>query len=242
MSPAPADAQNSSAAPIGALPPGRIGMAIFLATDVMGFGGLLLAFAVLKARALGWPDPGVRLDRLLASVLTALLLASGITMSAALAAARAGRSTARRWLVITATLGAAFVAGQLFEFHGLGERHLGLTADHAASLFYVLTGFHGLHVVAGIAVLLGVSRRARPESLEVAALYWQFVDLVWIVIFAAVYWPVAALALAAVAVAVSLRPALGGLGRSRALRAAVVGPIVLAIVLIVVNVLEARAR
>lgn len=163
-------------------------MAIFLGSDVMGFGGLLLAYAVLRARAAGWPAPALRFDRTMAATLTALLLASSATMSLALGAGRAGRPGARRWLLATAALGAAFVAGQAVEFRALaGAHHVGLAADQAASIFYVVAGFHGLHVVAGVLILLGVARRPTREPLEVAALYWQFVDLVWIVIFTVVY-------------------------------------------------------
>jgi heme/copper-type cytochrome/quinol oxidase subunit 3 len=180
-------AHQISAGDLG-LPPGRVGMAIFLASDAMGFAGLLLAYALLRAQARAWPDPTVRFDRALGAVLTALLLVSGGTMNAALAAARGGRPAARRWLLVTAALGAAFVAGQAIEFRALaGAHHLGLAADQAASIFYVVTGFHGLHVAAGVVVLLGLSRRAARESVEVASLYWQFVDLVWIVIFTVLY-------------------------------------------------------
>jgi len=225
-------------------------MAIFLGTDAMGFGGLLLAYAVLRARAADWPDPGQRFDRTLAAVLTALLLASGVAMAAALAAIRAGRPAAR-WLLATAALGAAFLAGQGIEFHALATaHHLGLDADQAMSIFYVLTGFHGLHVLAGVVILLAVARRPAREALEVASLYWQFVDLVWIAIFTVVYLlPVGAglttaalLAFAALAVALYLRQALNGLAGAPSLRAAVIGPIVFSIVLTVVLALDAGVR
>jgi len=167
---------------------GRIGMAIFLGSDVMGFGGLLLAYALLRTQAASWPQPALRFDRALASVLTAVLLASSATMTAALGAGRAGSPATRRWLLATAALGAAFVGGQALEFVRLATgHHLGLSADQAASLFYVLTGFHGLHVAAGVAILLGVARRPAREPLEVVSLYWQFVDLIWIVIFTVIY-------------------------------------------------------
>jgi len=171
-------------------------MWVFLATDAMGFGGLLLAYAMLRVRAPAWPDPAVRFDRSLAAALTFVLLFSGGTMSAAVMAAREGRlRAARGLLLLTALAGAAFVAGQGLEFHALATvRHLGLTADHAAALFYLITGYHGLHVLVGVLVLALLAgqgppgdARARVASLEVASLYWQFVDLVWIVLFTALY-------------------------------------------------------
>jgi cytochrome c oxidase subunit 3 len=170
----------------------KVGMWVFLATDAMGFGGLLLAEALLRARASTWPDPALRLDRPLAAGLTFVLLASGATMTAALGAARERRlAAARRLLLATATLGLVFVLGQVVEFRALVvERHVRLTTDHAAGLFFVLTGYHGLHVLAGVAMLVtrrGAGRLARPLALEAVALYWQFVDVVWIVIFAVLY-------------------------------------------------------
>jgi heme/copper-type cytochrome/quinol oxidase subunit 3 len=178
----------------------KVGMWVFLATDAMGFGGLLLAEALLRARASTWPDPALRLDRSLAAGLTFVLLASGATMTAALGAAREGRvAAARRLLLATATLGLVFVLGQAVEFRALVvDRHVRLTTDHAAGLFFVLTGYHGLHVLAGVVMLVtrripldGVSGGQRPPAmipgLEVVALYWQFVDVVWIVIFAVLY-------------------------------------------------------
>jgi heme/copper-type cytochrome/quinol oxidase subunit 3 len=192
---------------------GTIGMWVFLATDAMGFGGLLLAYGVLRTRAGAWPDPAVRFDRALAGALTFVLLFSGATMTAAVAAARAGeRRSARLLLAATALAGLAFVAGQATEFHALATvRHLGLTADHAAALFYVITGYHGLHVLAGVVALTVLGARVSPPrvdadadadagagagptsdrgwagALAVLSLYWQFVDLIWIVVFTALY-------------------------------------------------------
>ena len=234
---------------------GKIGMWVFLATDTMGFGGLLLAYAMLRVRATSWPDPATRFDRPLAALLTFVLLFSGATISAAVVAARAGKTGAARVLLVsTALAGLAFVAGQTVEFQALAEaRHVGLTADHAAALFYVITGYHGLHVMVGVVVLVVVAIGMKPSApggtlslggvvpaggvsadglatsgavlptdavsteglaasgsvvpadgvladgfagrdaarsfgfVEVASLYWQFVDLVWIVIFTALY-------------------------------------------------------
>lgn len=189
---------------------GKIGMWVFLATDAMGFGGLLLATAVLRTRSISWPDAGVRTDRALAAALTFVLLMSGATMSASVAAARQGRRRLSRVLIaLTALAGLAFLAGQVTEYHALVTvRHIGLTTDHAAGTFMLITAYHGLHVLIGVVVLAVIACRrqiwpapadARPRAgnahrrvditglLEVASLYWQFVDVVWIVIFTALY-------------------------------------------------------
>lgn len=174
-------------------------MWIFLGSDAMGFGGLLLAYAMLRVRAAAWPDPALRFDRSLAAVFTFVLLFSGATMTAAVAMARAGKWPAARGLLwLTAAAGAAFAAGQAVEFQALASaRHLGLTADHAAALFYVITGYHGLHVLVGVGMLALLASRATAHhqsaraagvsTLEVASLYWQFVDVVWVVIFTVLY-------------------------------------------------------
>ena len=127
----------------------------------------------------------------------------------AVAAMREGRVAAARVLMLlTALAGIAFTVGQGLEFHALATtRHVGLTADHAAAIFYVITGYHGLHVLAGVLILAVVASRPSPRSpapagrngapdaqararigtLEVVSLYWQFVDLLWIVLFTALY-------------------------------------------------------
>jgi cytochrome c oxidase subunit 3 len=99
----------------------------------------------------------------------------------------------RFWYIITAVLGALFLAGQAYEYAHLG---FGLTTNVFASAFYVLTGFHGLHVTVGLLLILAVLWRAQKPGhysdkehfgVEAAELYWHFVDVVWIVLFTLVY-------------------------------------------------------
>jgi heme/copper-type cytochrome/quinol oxidase subunit 3 len=176
----------------GAATPGKVGMWWFLVTDAMGFGALLIAYAVLRVRADVWPDPHQRLAITQTAAMTAALVTSSLTMTLAVLAARAGRGGARvAWLVATLALGGAFLGGQALEYRRLlaGPHHMGLTADTFASTFYAVTGFHGAHVAAGVLVLaaLLVARVSSPGKLEVAALFWHFVDLAWIPIFSFVY-------------------------------------------------------
>jgi len=167
---------------------GVAGMWTFLATDAMGFAGLFFAYGVLRVRADAWPDPRAHLDLGLAAAMTFALLASAFTMT------RAARATAARarvgWLLATAGLGAAFLWGEVAEY-----RRLWTAADPVrigggayGSTFYALTGYHGLHVVAGIVCLVAVALRGgRPRTVEVVALYWHFVDLAWMVLFTFLY-------------------------------------------------------
>jgi heme/copper-type cytochrome/quinol oxidase subunit 3 len=172
--------------------PGRVGMWMFLVTDAMGFAGLLLAYAVLRVRAPSWPDPYQRLALGPTAAMTLALITSSLTMSLAVGAARAGRGRARAaWLGVTVLLGLAFLGGQAAEYARLatGPQALRLTTDTFSSTFYALTGFHGAHVLAGViylGTLLG-GRAARPATLEVASLFWTFVDLAWVPIFSFLY-------------------------------------------------------
>jgi cytochrome c oxidase subunit 3/cytochrome o ubiquinol oxidase subunit 3 len=99
------------------------------------------------------------------------------------------------WLLATALLGATFIAGQVYEFTEFSRKGLGLSTNLFGSSFFVLTGFHGAHVTAGIIWLLslwgmasqGRLKQADSQKIEIAGLYWHFVDVVWIVIFTVVY-------------------------------------------------------
>ncbi len=151
-------------------PVARFGMWVFLVTDAMSFGALLLAYGVLRAGAETWPHTAARLDLRLAAIATLALVASSWTL-------------ARGRVRVTIVLGGAFVALQGLEYALLARHGVGFAADRAASIFFAATGWHGLHVVAGLIALAA----ARPSSSGAAALFWQFVDAVWIVLFTAFY-------------------------------------------------------
>ena len=189
---APHDAEEGGADRAGM---GKLGMWLFLVTDAMGFGGLLLAYAVLRVRAAVWPSAAERLSIPLAAGMTFALITSSLTVMLALSAMRLGRRTAAMaWLAVTIAAGALFLLGQVYEYDQLlrGAQPMGLTSDLFASTFYAITGFHGVHVLAGVvylAILLTVSGRGRATAghYQVAALFWHFVDFAWIAIFTFVY-------------------------------------------------------
>jgi cytochrome c oxidase subunit 3/cytochrome o ubiquinol oxidase subunit 3 len=121
---------------------------------------------------------------------------SSLTMVLALAAIQRGdHRRLRIWLLATAFLGTVFVGGQVYEFTVFTHEGLNLSSSVAASSFFVLTGFHGVHVTVGILWLLslaGISLRGQLPAekslqVEIAGLYWHFVDIVWILIFTVVY-------------------------------------------------------
>ena len=170
---------------------GATGMWTFLATDAMGFGGLFIAYGILRVRADVWPDPRSRLALAPAAAMTFALLASSLTMTLATRARNA--SVRRAWLDTTLALGVVFLAGAAVEYrHLLTEAApMGLTTDLFASTFYLLTAFHGLHVLGGV-VGIGFMLRMKTsaQTVDTMALYWHFVDAMWMPIFSIIYlWP-----------------------------------------------------
>jgi heme/copper-type cytochrome/quinol oxidase subunit 3 len=171
-------------------------MWLFLASDCMFFGSLIGTFMVYKGRSTVGPSPHEIFDIPYTSVSAFVLLMSSLTMVLALAAIqRHDQVRLRIWLITTALLGSVFIGGQYYEFTTF--YHDGLTLGHSlfGSSFFTLTGFHGAHVTIGIFWLLymttvswtGRLNADQPLFIEIAGLYWHFVDIVWIVIFTVVY-------------------------------------------------------
>jgi cytochrome c oxidase subunit III len=150
---------------------GAIGMWAFLATDAMGFGGLFIAYGFLRVRAATWPDPRAHLGLIGAAAMTFALLASAFTVSEA---ARAVTPRARTgWLGATLVLGMAFLGGEVAEYARLWTAATPVRlGDLYGGTFYVLTGYHGLHVAAGVVWLVtALWGRASRRSIEVGALH-----------------------------------------------------------------------
>jgi heme/copper-type cytochrome/quinol oxidase subunit 3 len=180
------------------LPDTKLMMWIFLASDCMFFGTLIGTYLIYKGRSLVGPYPLDVLDIPLTTVSTFVLLMSSFLMVIALHALRQGDIPRfRLWTFGVAFFGAIFLGFQIYEFRHFVD--LGLTLDQNlfGTTFYVLTGTHGVHVAIGVLWLLSivVASYVRPQhwqakdatQLEVAGLYWHFVDIVWIVIFTLVY-------------------------------------------------------
>ena len=178
------------------LPNVKLAMWLFLASDVLLFGALITSYVVYRGRSITGPYPRQVFDIPYTSVSSFVLLASSLTMVLALAATQRGDlGRMRLWLLATAMLGMTFVGGQVYEFTTFYREGLSLNTNLFGTTFYVLTGFHGAHVTLGIIWLLslwGMSMQGRlgsdkAESVEIAGLYWHFVDVVWIVIFTVIY-------------------------------------------------------
>ena len=174
----------------------KLGMWVFLGSECLLFGGLISTYMLYKGTALRGPKPHDLYDIPFTSVSSFVLLMSSMTMVLALSAIqRDDHQRCRLWLATTALLGATFISGQVYEFTSFVKEGMGYTTNTAASAFYTLTGFHGVHVSLGIVMLMslfmmslrGRLPRERSEVVEIVGLYWHFVDVVWILIFTVVY-------------------------------------------------------
>jgi heme/copper-type cytochrome/quinol oxidase subunit 3 len=179
--------------------PGKLGMWVFLVSDANMFAGLLLAYGVLRGGSPRWRPPGQpELGINFTAGLTFLLICSSVSMVLAYAAMAEGhRRRAVHYLLLTALGGVLFLVGQYHEYFGiwhpgLSERGLRFGSSAYASTFYVITGFHGAHVLSGVVLLLLAAvatgrGRATRHDVEVVGLFWHFVDLVWIIVFTLIY-------------------------------------------------------
>ncbi len=174
----------------------KLAMWVFLGSDCLLFGGLISTYLLLRHRSVSGPGPEEMFDIPFTSVSSFVLLMSSLTMALAVAAIHRGElRRCRTWLATTGMLGGIFIAGQVYEFTAFVKEGLGYTTNIFGSAFYTLTGFHGVHVSVGIIMLMSLlvmSLRGRlpverAETVEIVGLYWHFVDVVWILIFTAVY-------------------------------------------------------
>jgi len=180
---------------------GKLGMWIFLAADAMTFGALLAGYGALRYGDPNWPRPSTILGIPLTAFMTFLLICSSVTMVKGLAAIQHGdQAGLRRFLALTILGGIIFLSMQAYEWTHLIERGMRLSGNpFGASLFsttfFCATGFHGCHVFGGVVYLTCVLVQAfrgrysatNWNSVEIVALYWHFVDLVWILVFTFVY-------------------------------------------------------
>lgn len=169
--------------------PGEPMIWVLIFSELVVFGLLLAAFAVARA-----VNPSVFasgqavLDAGLASVNTVVLVTSGWAAARGAAAARDGVVPAcRRWLALAIGLGCAFVAIKLLEYANEIATGAGLETSAFFTLYFLLTGFHLLHVVLGMVILAVVLRSAEAGAVETGTSFWHMVDLVWVVMFPIIY-------------------------------------------------------
>ncbi len=172
-----------------------LGVKLAILSEAMLFGAFFAVYFVIRSESPGWPPAeGVeRPELLLPGLNTLLLVSSSVTMQWAVRSARGGdQRRTLRWLGLTLLFGTVFLAIQAYEFATNG---FGLSAGTFGSTFYILTGFHGAHVLAGLILIGVVANRARlglvsaehHTAVEGTSYYWHFVDVVWIFLFSTLY-------------------------------------------------------
>jgi cytochrome c oxidase subunit 3 len=171
-----------------------LGMLLFIISEVMIFGAFFTAYFFIRVVTHDpWPAHGTKLPEAVAGVNTAILLSSSLTIHWALVSVRNGnRFGLKAGMVTTFLLGAAFLTIQVNEYV-----HIGFAPHDSAqgTIFYSLTGLHGLHVIVGLCALLMVTIRSfrghysaeHHMGMEVPGIYWHFVDAMWIVVYTTVY-------------------------------------------------------
>jgi heme/copper-type cytochrome/quinol oxidase subunit 3 len=174
----------------------KLGIWVFLASECMFFGSLITTYLLYYDRVAGGPGPADVFDIPFTSVSTFILLMSSLTMVLAHnATLRGDAAVMRRWLVATAMLGGIFLGAQLFEYIHFFLEGLTFSTSPFSSAFYLLTGFHKLHVAVGMLMLLTLAVMSKMGRLpldddvrvDMVALYWHFVDIIWIIIFTFIY-------------------------------------------------------
>ncbi|MCZ6695533.1 MAG: heme-copper oxidase subunit III [Acidobacteria bacterium] len=175
---------------------GKLMMWFFLCSDAMSFAGLLAAYASVRMSDPNWPIPSTVLNVPLTALNTFILICSSVTMVKALSAIRRGdRAGLIKWLSGTILGGSIFLGIQVYEWTHLIHGGLTVQSSLIGATFFVLTGFHGCHVLSGVIYLScilirgaqGGYSRENNSAVEIVGLYWHFVDLIWILVFTFVY-------------------------------------------------------
>ncbi|MGB9248841.1 MAG: heme-copper oxidase subunit III [Mycobacterium sp.] len=175
-----------------------VGTIVWLSSELMFFAGLFAFYFTARAQAAGnWPPPPTELNLYQAVPVTLVLIASSFTCQMGVFAAERGDVFGlRRWYVVTFLMGLFFVLGQGYEYHHLMSHGTTIPSSAYGSVFYLATGFHGLHVIGGLIAFIFLLARttmtkftpAQATASIVVSYYWHFVDIVWIALFATIYF------------------------------------------------------
>lgn len=170
------------------------GLLTFLFSESLMFGGFFATYLLLRGGAAQWPPEGTEVELLLPTINTIILVSSSFVIHLGDTAVKKNDVAGmRKWYILTALMGVIFLGGQAYEYLTLGY---GLSSNIFANCFYLMTGFHGLHVFIGVLLILGVVWRSRREGhysstkhtgIEMAEIYWHFVDIIWIILFSLLY-------------------------------------------------------
>ena len=208
-SPAPAEIRSNALGPVTRPNMAAVGTIVWLGSELMFFAGLFAMYFTLRAVAPQLWDlhtPSLNIPFALGN--TMILVISSVWCQLGVMKAEHGQSSRtgsllqvgkwgmREWYVLTYIFGSVFIAGQVFEYAELVHEGFTLQTDSYTSIFYLATGFHGIHVLGGlVAFLLIIGRtfttrhysHSQATGAIVTSYYWHFVDVVWIVLFASIY-------------------------------------------------------
>src|SRR5262245_55789957 len=176
----------------------KLGMWLFILSDALTFAALLFGYGFMRLLSPSWPVQTRVFDMRLITFMTFVLISSSALMAMGVAAAKnRNKPHAIRFLLGTIAGGLMFLGCQVYEWaHFIGEGARPFSnpwgVPQFSASFFVITGFHGLHVLSGVVVLAIVAARAlmnrySDDSVEIAGLYWHFVDVVWVFVFAFFY-------------------------------------------------------
>ena len=174
----------------------KLGVWTFIGSDCLFFGALISTYLIYVGRFNDSEATPELYEIPFTSVSTFILLMSSLGMVLALAAAQEGDwRTFRTWILGTALMGSVFLAGQIYEFTVFAAEGMVFGTSPFTSSFFLLTGFHGIHVTIGVLMLVILWTRSmvgklgddEVDAIENVGLYWHFVDIVWIVLFTVVY-------------------------------------------------------
>lgn len=180
---------DAAAAPRPDMPPGDLMMWVLIISELLVFGAGLVAFlAVRIGDPAGFAAARGDLHPALAGINTVVLVSSGWLAALAVRAVEHARiALARRLLLGAGALGGLFIAIKLAEYRSVAAQGHGLDGEPFFTFYFLLTGFHAAHVLAGIAVLALVGWRPSPRNIETGVAFWHMVDLVWVLLFPVIY-------------------------------------------------------
>lgn len=169
--------------------PGELMMWVLIASEILVFGAALIAcLAVRAADPAGFAADQARLDQTAAAANTLVLVTSGFFAAAAVHARAVGqRTTARYWLFGAGILGIVFLLVKGLEYASKAALGIGIETSPFYTFYYLITGFHALHVLAGIILLALVAWADSLRNVEAAAAFWHMVDLVWVLLLPIIY-------------------------------------------------------
>jgi nitric oxide reductase NorE protein len=169
--------------------PGELMMWVLIASELLVFGAALLAcLGVRIADPAGFAADRALLDQTAGAINTIVLITSGLAAANAVREREAGRrGAARLWLLAAGSLGVVFLIVKAAEYASKAALGISFETSPFFMFYYLITGFHALHVVAGIAILALVSWADSVRNMEAAVAFWHMVDLVWVLLFPIIY-------------------------------------------------------